>query len=32
MPATDALRFLRVEPLDLVEANWEASNSLAETG
>jgi len=32
MPATDALRFLRVEPLDLLESNWEASNSLAETG
>jgi len=32
VPAIDALRFLRVEPLDLVEANWEASNSLAETG
>jgi len=32
VPAADALRYLRVEPLDLVEANWEASNSLAETG
>jgi diguanylate cyclase (GGDEF)-like protein/PAS domain S-box-containing protein len=32
VPAQDALRYLRVEPLDLVEANWEASNSLAETG
>ncbi|HYJ39645.1 MAG TPA: EAL domain-containing protein [Steroidobacteraceae bacterium] len=32
VPAADALRYLRIEPLDLVEANWEASNSLAETG
>jgi diguanylate cyclase (GGDEF)-like protein/PAS domain S-box-containing protein len=32
VPATDALRFLRVEPLDLLESNWEVSNSLAETG
>ena len=32
VPANDALRYLRVEPLDLVEANWESSNSLAETG
>jgi EAL domain-containing protein (putative c-di-GMP-specific phosphodiesterase class I) len=32
VPATEALRFLRVEPLDLLESNWEASNSLAETG
>ncbi len=33
VPATDALRYLRVEPRSLVEANLgEASNSLAETG
>ena len=32
VPAPDALRYLRVEPLDLLESNWEASNSLAETG
>jgi diguanylate cyclase (GGDEF)-like protein/PAS domain S-box-containing protein len=32
VPASEALRFLRVEPLDLLESNWEASNSLAETG
>ncbi len=32
VPAPEALRFLRVEPLDLLESNWEASNSLAETG
>jgi diguanylate cyclase (GGDEF)-like protein/PAS domain S-box-containing protein len=31
-PAADALRYLRVEPLDLLESNWEASNPLAETG
>jgi diguanylate cyclase (GGDEF)-like protein len=31
-PATEALRYLRVEPLDLLESNWETSNSLAETG
>ena len=31
-PAVDALRYLRVEPLDLLESNWETSNSLAETG
>ncbi|HEY6123222.1 MAG TPA: EAL domain-containing protein [Steroidobacteraceae bacterium] len=31
-PASDALRYLRVEPLDLLESNWESSNSLAETG
>jgi diguanylate cyclase (GGDEF)-like protein/PAS domain S-box-containing protein len=31
-PATEALRYLRVEPLDLLESNWESSNSLAETG
>ena len=32
VPATDALRYLRVEPLDLLESNWEVSNPLAETG
>jgi diguanylate cyclase (GGDEF)-like protein/PAS domain S-box-containing protein len=32
VPAQEALRYLRVEPLDLLESNWEASNSLAETG
>jgi diguanylate cyclase (GGDEF)-like protein/PAS domain S-box-containing protein len=32
IPAADAIRFLRVEPLDLLESNWEASNPLAETG
>ena len=31
-PAVDALRYLRVEPLDLLESNWETSNPLAETG
>jgi diguanylate cyclase (GGDEF)-like protein/PAS domain S-box-containing protein len=31
-PAADALRYLRVEPLDLLESNWETSNPLAETG
>ncbi|MEO8016796.1 MAG: EAL domain-containing protein [Pseudomonadota bacterium] len=31
-PAAEALRYLRVEPLDLLESNWESSNSLAETG
>jgi diguanylate cyclase (GGDEF)-like protein/PAS domain S-box-containing protein len=31
-PATEALRYLRVEPLDLLESNWESSNTLAETG
>jgi diguanylate cyclase (GGDEF)-like protein/PAS domain S-box-containing protein len=31
--ATDALRYLRVEPLDLLEANdWQSAASLAETG
>jgi diguanylate cyclase (GGDEF)-like protein/PAS domain S-box-containing protein len=29
--ASDALRYLRVEPLDLLDNNWQ-SNSLAETG
>ena len=32
VPASDALRYLRVEPLDLLESNWETSQSLAETG
>jgi diguanylate cyclase (GGDEF)-like protein/PAS domain S-box-containing protein len=31
-PAVDALRYLRVEPLDLLESNWETSDPLAETG
>jgi diguanylate cyclase (GGDEF)-like protein/PAS domain S-box-containing protein len=31
-PAAEAIRFLRVEPLDLLESNWESLNSLAETG
>jgi diguanylate cyclase (GGDEF)-like protein/PAS domain S-box-containing protein len=30
-PAVDALRYLRVEPLDLLESNWEV-HALAETG
>jgi len=31
-PATEALRYLRVEPIDLLENDWHNSNSLAETG
>ncbi|HEU5133524.1 MAG TPA: EAL domain-containing protein [Steroidobacteraceae bacterium] len=32
-PASDALRYLRVEPLDLLDNDWQnSSNSLAETG
>jgi diguanylate cyclase (GGDEF)-like protein/PAS domain S-box-containing protein len=31
-PATDALRYLRVEPLDLLENDWNNNNSLADTG
>jgi diguanylate cyclase (GGDEF)-like protein/PAS domain S-box-containing protein len=31
-PAAEALRYLKVEPLDLLESNWEVSNPLAETG
>jgi diguanylate cyclase (GGDEF)-like protein/PAS domain S-box-containing protein len=30
--AVDALRYLRVEPLDLLESNWETSDPLAQTG
>jgi EAL domain-containing protein (putative c-di-GMP-specific phosphodiesterase class I) len=32
-PAAEAMRYLKVEPLDLLEANdWQSSNSLADTG
>jgi diguanylate cyclase (GGDEF)-like protein/PAS domain S-box-containing protein len=31
-PATEALRYLRVEPIDLLENDWHNSNSFAETG
>jgi len=31
-PAAEALRYLRVEPIDLLENDWNNSNSLAETG
>jgi diguanylate cyclase (GGDEF)-like protein/PAS domain S-box-containing protein len=30
--ATEALRYLRVEPLDLLDNDWRDTNSLAETG
>jgi diguanylate cyclase (GGDEF)-like protein/PAS domain S-box-containing protein len=30
--AAEALRYLRVEPLDLLENDWQNSNSLADTG
>jgi diguanylate cyclase (GGDEF)-like protein/PAS domain S-box-containing protein len=30
--ATDATRYLKVEPLDLLDSNWRDSQSLAETG
>jgi EAL domain-containing protein (putative c-di-GMP-specific phosphodiesterase class I) len=31
-PAVDAARYLRVEPLDLLENDWSNNNPLAETG
>jgi len=31
-PAAEALRYLRVEPIDLLENDWHNANSLAETG
>jgi EAL domain-containing protein (putative c-di-GMP-specific phosphodiesterase class I) len=30
--ATDAMRYLKVEPLDLLDSNWHDSRSLADTG
>jgi diguanylate cyclase (GGDEF)-like protein/PAS domain S-box-containing protein len=31
-PASDALRYLRVEPLDILDNDWQTASSLAETG
>jgi len=30
--AADSVRYLRVDPIDLLDANWQTDNALAETG
>ena len=31
-PATDAFRYLKIEPIDLLENDWQNGSSLADTG